>query len=149
MSAEGGCFCGAVRYRLEADPIFVNACHCRDCQKIGGSAFALNGMVEADRVAVTRGAVATHEGEARCVTCRTLLWAEHPMFGDAIRFVRLGTLDEGECFPPDAHFFVRSAHPWVTIPDNLPRYEALPGDDDPPLFSPAQQARVDAAMASR
>lgn len=147
MSADGGCFCGAVRYRLSADPIFVNACHCRDCQKLGGSAFALNGMVEADRVAVTKGHVTAHEGEARCGACRTLLWAEHPMFGSAIRFVRLGTLDEAERFPPDAHFFVRSRHPWVTIPGWLPKFETLPGDDDPPLFDEAQQARVDAAMA--
>lgn len=95
--------------RIEVDPIFVNACHCRDCQKLGGSAFALNGLVEADRVTVTTG-------EARCGACQTLLWAEHPLFGKAIGFVRLGTLDEGERFPPDAHFFVRSRHSWVMIP---------------------------------
>lgn len=148
MSTVGGCFCGAVRYRLAAAPIFVNACHCRDCQKLGGGAFALNGMVEADRVEVTAGeaSVVQQDGEVRCGACSVLLWAEHALFGPAIRFVRLGTLDEGERFPPDAHFFVRSKHPWVTIPAGLPQFEMLPGEDEP-LFSPAQQARVDAAMA--
>lgn len=151
MSAEGGCFCGAVRYRLEVAPIFVNACHCRDCQALTGSAFALNGMVEADKVTVVKGeeAIARRDDAARCGECGTLLWAEHPMFGEAILFVRLGTLDEGERFGPDAHFFVRSRHPWVTIPDDLPKFETLPGEGDPPLFSTAQQARVDAAKARR
>lgn len=148
MSAAGGCFCGAVRYRLAADPIFVNACHCRDCQRLGGSAFALNGMVEAEQVEVVQGeeAVTRKDGEVRCGSCQVLLWAEHAFFGPAIRFVRLGTLDEGERFPPDAHFFVRSKHWWITIPADLPQFETLP-DDDHPLFTPAQQARVDAAMA--
>ena len=147
--SDGGCFCGTVHYRLESEPIFVNCCHCRDCQTLGGSAFALNGMVEADRVAITKGADAleVQDGEAHCARCRVLLWAEHAMFGSAIRFVRLGTLDEGERFAPHAHFFVRSKHPWVTIPAGLPQYETLPDDAGPPLFTPAQQARVDAAMA--
>lgn len=147
MSAEGGCFCGAVRYRLDADPIFVNACHCRDCQKLTGSAFALNGMVEQDKVVVTAGeaVIARREGAVRCGTCGTLLWAEHPFFSSAILFVRLGTLDESERFGPVAHFFLRSKHPWVSVPETLPRFETLPADDDPPLFTPAQQARVDAA----
>jgi hypothetical protein len=147
MMAEGGCFCGAVRYRIKVEPIFVNACHCRDCQKLTGSAFALNGMVEQDKVVVTAGEeeIARREDAVRCGRCGTLLWAEHPFFGSAILFVRMGTLDEAERFGADAHFFLRSKHPWVSVPEDLPRFETLPGDDDPPLFSPAQQARVDAA----
>ncbi|MGE5563832.1 MAG: GFA family protein [Bacillota bacterium] len=143
--AEGGCECGAVRYRMSGDPIFVNCCHCRDCQKITGSAFAVNAMIEADRIEILEGQPSVEAGAARCSRCKALLWAEHPQFGNRIKFVRVGTLDEGERFSPDAHFFVRSKHPWVVIPEGLPAFEALPGDGDPPLLSENSAARVDAA----
>src|SRR4051812_29561720 len=95
---EGGCECGSVRYRLTAEPIFVNCCHCRQCQKLSGSAFALNAMIERDRVEVVRGAdeLLQGEGAARCPGCKVMLWGTHRYFGEGIRFVRVGTLDEGE-----------------------------------------------------
>jgi len=111
---EGGCECGRVRYCLEGPPICVNCCHCRQCQKLGGSAFALNAMIESERVLILEGldpATIEVEGEARCPSCHTLLWAFHPMFGKGIGFVRVGTLDEGERLAPDVHFFLRSKHP--------------------------------------
>ena len=148
MQLDGGCECGAVRYRLEGPPIFVNCCHCRQCQKLGGSAFALNAMIEADRVVLLsppESVAADEKGAARCPQCLTLLWALHPMFGDRIRFVRVGTLDEGERLPPDAHFFVRSKHPWVVIPDGARCFETLPGEGDPPLLSAEASARMEAA----
>ena len=144
---EGGCECGRLRYRLTSAPIFVNGCHCRQCQKLSGSAFAINAMIEAERVELTAGeARVDDDGSVRCPDCRTLLWGLHPMFGEAIRFVRVGTLDEGEKLPPDAHFFVRSKHPWITVPDGVRRFETLPGPQDPPLYSTEAQARFKAAM---
>jgi len=53
---SGSCFCGAVRYRLETPPMFVHCCHCTDCQKQTGSAFAINALIEADRVILLSGA---------------------------------------------------------------------------------------------
>jgi hypothetical protein len=148
---EGGCECGSVRYRMNDEPIFVNCCHCRQCQKISGSAFAINGMIEHQRLELLEGedALGTEGGGgARCKKCRTLLWGEHPRFGDAIKFVRIGTLDESEHIKPDAHFFVRSKHPWVTIPEDLPQFEALPTDQDPPLMSAIATERVRVARGS-
>jgi hypothetical protein len=144
---EGGCECGSVRYRMTDDPIFVNCCHCRQCQKITGSAFAINGMIEADRLEVVEGAgkLSSDGGQGRCSSCRTMLWGSHPLFGEKIRFVRLGTLDEAERIRPDAHFFVRSKHPWVAIPDGVPTFNTLPSDRDPPLMSPAAAARLEGA----
>lgn len=148
---DGGCECGKVRYRLTREPIFINCCHCRQCQKLTGSAFALNAMIEADRVEVTAGGndLAEPPGQGRCGRCATPLWATHPMFGGGILFVRVGTLDEGERLRPDAHFFVRSRHPWVAVPEGLPAFQTLPGEGDAPLLGPEQAARVDAAMGRR
>jgi hypothetical protein len=144
---EGGCECGRVRYRLATPPIFVNCCHCRQCQKLTGSAFALNAMVESDRVQIIAGAdgLLAARGEARCRECRVLLWATHRMFGEHILFLRVGTLDEGERLTPSAHFFLRSKHPWVTVPDGMLAFDTLPGEGDPPLFGPEVAARLEAA----
>ena len=107
---EGGCTCGAVRYRLKSPPMFVNCCHCRDCQRQTGSAFVINGVIEADRIELTKGnpeAILMPTGSGRphdiyrCPECRTALWSDYgrrPM-----RFVRMSTLDEAAAFRPDAH----------------------------------------------
>ena len=144
---DGGCECGTVRYRMSDDPIFVNCCHCRQCQKITGSAFAINGMIEADRLQILEGEnkLSTESGQIRCSICDTLLWGTHRLFGDKIMFVRVGTLDEAERISPDAHFFTRSKHSWITIPDHLPAYETLPTDRDPPLMSERAAMRLEAA----
>lgn len=134
-SLEGGCECGAVRYRVTGAPAAVNCCHCRDCQRISGSAFALNAMFETGKVEVVAGTPIVVDLERggsgrtrawRCGICATLLYADHPMFGDAMRFVRVGTLDEGDTLPPDAHYFVRSKHPWIVLPEGIPAYDTLP-----------------------
>ncbi len=145
---DGGCECGRVRYRMEGDPIFVNCCHCRQCQKLSGSAFAINAMVERDRVEVTAGSEGLEDsaGQGRCPQCKTLLWGTHRFFGDAILFLRVGTLDEGERLAPSAHFFVRSKHPWVTVPPGARSFDTLPQEGDPPLFGPEAAARMQASQ---
>ena len=147
---EGGCQCGQIRYRLATAPIFVNCCHCRQCQQLSGSAFAINAMIEADRVELigdgdAASGLEDREGAIHCSACSTLLWALHPMFGEGILFVRAGTLDEGERLPPDAHFFIRSKHPWIILPEGVPQFETLPTKDDPPLWSAEARARLKAA----
>jgi hypothetical protein len=149
---DGGCECGNVRYRLTSAPFFVNCCHCRQCQKLSGSAFACNGMIEADCVELVGAcsrAIDTVAGTSRCPACSTLLWATHRDFGDRILFVRLGTLDESDRIAPDAHFFVRSIHPWIKVPEGTPCFDTLPGEGDPPLFSDAAAARLEAALRRR
>ena len=153
---EGGCHCGRLRYRLVREPIFVNCCHCRQCQRLTGSAFALNAMVEAEAIkrlgdawspADTRGDRPGHR-EWRCSDCGVLLFAEHPHFGAALAFVRVGTLDEAERLVPDAHYFVRSKHPWVVIPHGLPAYETVPASEDETKLSPERETRIAAALAA-
>ncbi len=126
---DGGCTCGAVRYRLATGPMFVHCCHCRWCQRETGSAFVLNAMIEADRVTLLRGAPevvdtpsASGKGQriTRCPSCRIALWSTYAGAGEAIRFLRVGTLDEPDRLPPDIHIFTASKQPWVRLPPDTP-----------------------------
>ena len=132
FSAEGGCTCRAVRYRMTSRPLFVHCCHCRWCQRETGTAFALNAMIEADRVVLLRGAPETvdtpsNSGKGqrihRCPTCRVALWSNYAGAGDAIRFVRVGTLDNPDLLPPDIHIYTASKQPWVILPPGVPAVE--------------------------
>src|SRR5215510_10803646 len=55
MNLEGRCACGNIRYRLTAAPMIVHACHCRDCQRLSGSAFAINLWIERKFVETSGG----------------------------------------------------------------------------------------------
>jgi len=112
---------------MRGAPLIVHCCHCRWCQRESGSAFALNALIEADRVALLEGAgapevvptpSASGKGQriSRCPVCRVALWSNYAGAGDALRFVRVGTLDDPDAFPPDIHIFTESKQPWVVIP---------------------------------
>jgi len=125
---DGGCTCRAVRYRMAGRPLFVHCCHCRWCQRETGTAFALNAMIEADRVTLLQGApevvnTPTLSGKgqkiARCPVCRIALWSNYAGAGDAVRFVRVGTLDDPDRCPPDIHIFTASKQPWVVLPPGM------------------------------
>src|SRR5690349_16509653 len=98
-SFEGGCSCRAVRYRMTSRPMVVHGCHCSWCQRETGGAFAVNAVIESDRV-VAQGGVevidtpsASGKGQkiARCPTCKVALWSHYAGAGPALRFVRVGT----------------------------------------------------------
>ena len=100
---EGGCTCRAVRYRMTKRPLIVHCCHCRWCQRETGTAFALNALVESQFVELTAGEVEiintpSNSGKgqkiARCPRCRIAVWSNYAGAGDALRFVRVGSLDE-------------------------------------------------------
>lgn len=126
---EGGCTCRHVRYRLTSKPMFVHCCHCRWCQRETGTAFALNAMIEADRVELLAGEVEavntpSNSGKgqkiSRCPRCRIAVWSNYAGAGDAVRFVRVGSLDEPDRMPPDIHIFTMSKQPWVILPPDVP-----------------------------
>ncbi|HEV2649801.1 MAG TPA: GFA family protein [Rhizomicrobium sp.] len=126
MSREGGCFCGAVRYELLKDPMFVQCCHCLDCQKQTGGAFAINALIETKYINLTKGsptstAMPTESGHPhdiwRCGDCQTALWSDYG--GRAyLRFLRVATLDEPHAIEPAVHIFTRSKVRWVHLPEN-------------------------------
>lgn len=126
---EGGCTCGAVRYRLASDPLFVHCCHCRWCQRETGSAFVINALIEAERAPLLQGRPQTVDtpsasgrGQqiARCPECRVAVWSHYAGLGEAVRFIRVGTLDDPDRLPPDIHIFTMSKQPWVVIPSGIP-----------------------------
>jgi len=144
---EGGCACGAVRYRLASAPMFVHCCHCHDCQRQTGSAFVLNALIETHRIELLSGdpepvAVPTDSGQPhhiyRCRTCRTAVWSDYGG-RPALRFVRVGTLDNPAALPPDVHIYVRSKLPWITLPPGVPAFDAY--YDSAKLWPPASLDR--------
>ena len=128
-SLEGGCTCRAVRYRMTSRPLFVHCCHCSWCQRETGSAFAINAMIEADRVVLDKGDpevvhTPSNSGKGqkitRCTACRIALWSNYAGAGDKVRFVRVGTLDVPDRAPPDIHIFTSSKQRWVVLPPGVP-----------------------------
>jgi hypothetical protein len=150
---EGGCSCGAVRYRLTSEPLFVHCCHCLNCQRQTGSAFVVNLLIEADRVEVVSGEpepvdVPRDDGSSqriyRCPTCRVALYSEYS--SPKLRYVRAGTLDEPRGIEPDVHIFTRSKVGWVTLPESVPAVDVFYDRDE--LWPPESLARLESVIAS-
>jgi len=129
FTLEGGCTCRAVRYRMLSRPMIVHCCHCRWCQRESGSAFALNALIEADRVEILAGApeavnTPSNSGKGqkiwRCPNCRVAVFSNYAGAGDAVQFVRVGTLDNPDALPPDIHIYTSSKQPWVVLPEGVP-----------------------------
>jgi hypothetical protein len=130
--AEGGCDCRAIRYRMESAPLVVHCCHCRWCQRETGASFALNAMIESDRVSNLAEApelvnTPSESGRgqqvARCPRCRVAVWSHYAGSGPLTKFVRVGTLDQPDLLPPDVHIFTASKQPWVVLPAGTPAFE--------------------------
>lgn len=135
---DGGCLCGAVRYRLADEPLTLYACHCTNCQRQTGSAFGLSMIVARESVSLLRGEprsfrVTLEDGLTRqgrfCGECATRLWGEPPKYPQVF-VLRPGTLDDTTWLRPVAHIWTRSAQPWLTIPPDALHFDAQPGDDD-------------------
>jgi len=126
---SGGCDCTHIRYQLESNPLFVHCCHCRWCQRETGASFALNALIEANRVTllgndpeIVKTPTASGKGQmiARCPKCRIAVWSNYSGSGQSIRFVRVGTLDVPDCLPPDIHIYTGSKQPWVLLSPDTP-----------------------------
>jgi hypothetical protein len=128
---EGGCACGAVRYRLTSEPLFIHCCHCTQCQRQTGSAFVVNLLIERDRVDVTGEPVAVDverdsggtQTVYRCPKCQVAVFSEYT--SPRVWFVRGGTLDDARSIKPDVHIFTRSKVDWVTLPVDTPAVEVF------------------------
>lgn len=139
---EGGCQCGAVRYRLKASPLAVYNCHCKDCQRFSGSAWSMSMPVRTDDFDHTAGELATYHRVADsgrtivmhfCAHCHAWLWNTPPAPG--LLVVRAGSLDDMDWAIPIGNIWTESKAAWVDIdpalvnfpgqaPDRQPLYDA-------------------------
>jgi hypothetical protein len=151
---EGGCACGAVRYRLTSEPLITHCCHCLSCQRQTGSAFVINLLIEADRLELLSGEpqpvdVPRDDGTTqrifRCPTCQVAVFSEYGR--PQVRFVRGGTLDEPRSVVPDVHIFTRSKVDWIALPDSAPAFEVF--YDMKAQWPAASLERVEAMRAAR
>lgn len=124
---DGACACGYVRYRMTSDPLIVHGCHCSLCQRQNGSAFAVNALIEEDRVQILEGeltgiTVPSPSGKGqrifRCPKCQVALWSYYLTFHDKVRFIRVGTLDDPGRLPPDVHIYTAAKQPWFELPED-------------------------------
>jgi hypothetical protein len=149
---EGGCSCGAIRYRLASEPMFVHCCHCLNCQRQTGSAFVVNLLIEGDRIELLAGEpqavdVPRDDGSKqriyRCAECQVAVYSEYG--GPAVRFVRGGTLDDPTGVTPDVHIYTRSKVGWVALPESAPAFDEY--YDSKQLWPADSLARLRAALA--
>jgi hypothetical protein len=124
MIREGGCLCGAVRFKASGDPINVRVCHCRNCQKAMGSPFFARALFDQNALAVegetARYASSETHDRVFCKACGTRLfsWRRN---GTAAG-VALAIFDDRNAFSPTEHIWVGEKMHWVTLDDGLPQY---------------------------
>lgn len=140
LPQTGGCLCGAVRYKLTQPPLVAYTCHCTVCQRLTGSAFSSALIIAADACRFVGGEVRSFQRLADsgrtvtrwvCSACGTWI-CNGAKPGTAPRGtfvgVRAGTLDNTSWLRPTAHFWTRSAQPWVKLPEGDTRFETQPED---------------------
>lgn len=125
----GGCLCGAVRYLAREEPAFVRVCHCRDCQKFTGSAFAVL-LVLAKSAVEIRGTMKTFAKpgdsgnlllRAFCPECGASI-AEEPTARPGVIVLNAGTLDDPAAVTPTAEIYCERALPWVRLAGDMQRF---------------------------
>ncbi|MDI1264869.1 MAG: GFA family protein [bacterium] len=121
---EGGCLCGAVRFKTDGEPLNVRICHCRTCQKAMGSPFYARALFDARAVTVEGETAhyATSEALHRefCPACGTRLFSRRTN-GTAVG-VALATFDDRNAFAPTEHIWVSEKIEWVRIDDGLTQH---------------------------
>jgi len=131
---SGGCLCGAVRYTAETDPTGGTVCHCRDCQKFTGSAFAALVRASRENVRIT-GTLKTFSsigGSGNpilrhfCPECGSSI-AEEPGSRSGILVLNVGTFDDPSLAKPSREIFRDDALPWVEVHGDLQRFAKRPG----------------------
>ena len=154
LQRQGGCACGALRYRLASEPMFIHCCHCLNCQRQTGSTFVVNLLIEADRLEVLSGTsepidAPRDDGSVqrifRCTRCQVAVFSEYGR--SELRYVRGGTLDDPTNIAPDVHIYVRSKVEWVIIPPSTPAFEEYYDTDE--LWPSDRLRRLDAILTRR
>jgi hypothetical protein len=130
---EGGCACGAIRFRISAPFVGVGVCHCTDCQKASGGAPNYTALAPTAAFEVTKGEARTYysqsdsgsqAGRSFCADCGAPLWSQPP--GTPLTAVKLGAPDDSSDLTPSMHLYVSSAQPWHLMHDGIPTFAKMP-----------------------
>jgi hypothetical protein len=129
---EGGCLCGAVRYRVDGPIDSVGHCHCNSCRRSAGAAFVTWFTVERARLAWTSGKPKqfnSSPGVRRefCGACGTELVYSSEQAPETID-ITLGSLDCADDHPADRHIWTTDKLPWLRLDEHLPAYESWTAD---------------------
>lgn len=136
---EGGCQCGAVRYRLKAAPLGVYACHCKDCQRVSGTTHTLSMVVNASDAELIAGELFAYDKAADsgrtvrmlgCAQCGIKIW-NAPLSAPHLLVMKPGTLDDMSWARPVGAIWTDSAVPWAAIDWSEPHFPGQPADRQP------------------
>jgi hypothetical protein len=128
----GGCMCGAIRYECTTEPIVMVNCHCRDCQRATGSAFATGILVPRNAVTLTGdvkyfdvvGDSGNIIGRGFCPNCGSWLFSKPA--NPELMGITAGCLDDPSEFQPAMDIYTASAQPWNWMNPDLPKFEKMP-----------------------
>lgn len=129
---EGGCQCGAVRYRIDGGAEHHALCHCTDCRASAGAPAVAWMAVKEDLFTLLKGELTTYEGKhgARrqfCPKCGTGLFYRNARMLPGIVDVQSATLDNAADYPPGAQIQCAERLPWMATLATLPEFERYPG----------------------
>jgi hypothetical protein len=121
---EGGCLCGAVRFKAEGEPLNVRVCHCRICQKAMGSPFFARAQFDQRAVAIEGETARYPSSEAIervfCKVCGSRLFARRT--NGTLMGIALASFDDRHAFAPTEHIWTAEKLNWVCLDDGLPQY---------------------------
>lgn len=128
---DGGCHCGAVRYRIGGEPLHVTLCHCTDCRRHAGAPAVCWAGVKEEQFAAT-GTVTTFESSEHgrrqfCPTCGTGLFYRNQQILPGLVDVQTGTLDDPAALPPSAHIQAAERLDYMRKLEDLPAFDRYPG----------------------
>ena len=129
MTREGGCLCGAVRFKCEGEPINVRICHCRNCQKAMGSPFFARALFDQSAITIqgetARFPTSEQLDRVFCPKCGTRLFSWRKV-GATRAGIALAAFDDRNAFAPTDHMWVTEKMEWVKLNDGLPCYPETP-----------------------
>jgi hypothetical protein len=131
---EGGCQCGAVRYAIHGEPVWLAVCHCKECQRQSGSAFGMSLIVRKGQFVLQQGQLKhfTRTSDSNrpvvcafCPECGTRIYHE-PRYLEGVVNVKPGTLDDTSWLQPNLHAWTARKQPWLKLEEGLPAFDQQP-----------------------
>ena len=130
---KGNCVCGEVKYKITENPLFPQACHCKDCKVLTGSSYVVNTSILDNSFFLIEGKMSSTKltaGSGKsckvffCNSCGVFVYADYDTAIGRLT-VRTKTLVDSNMFPPQAHIFVKDKDPWLNLSENQNCFESM------------------------